>query len=110
MTISFDMPSMTFWAKATSQELAMLDLQELFNYIFGAHPDTTIAFLEWLPESDASADIKHQGAHKLTMMQAPNLYSNEDCDKRSTMQSWALHNVPAGLWNSFRNHTAYYTP
>jgi len=107
MTISFDMPSMTFWAKATSQELAMLDLQELHSHIFGAHPDTTIAFLEWLPESDASTDVKEQGARKLTMMQAPNRYCNEDCDKRGTMLSWALHNVPAGLWHRFRNSVAY---
>jgi hypothetical protein len=104
MTISFKRPDHHFWANATSTELYSLDLHELFTHLFCANQRTTEAFLEWLPESyHATNEMRKQSSIKLSMLKAPITYSNEDCDKRQDISSWALHSVPAGLWMEFRN-------
>ena len=108
MTISFDRPSRHFWAQASSDTLYKMDLHELFVHIFSVNEATTIAFLQWLPSSYyAGLELREQAVHKLTMLQAPISYSNEDCDNRSHMASWAMAQVPAATWVEFRNTVAY---
>ena len=108
MTISFKHPSHQFWSEATSHELYMLDLHELFTHLFCAKQTTTVEFLQWLPSCyHASPELEVEANHKLAMLQAPITYSNEDCDRRSTVSSWAMDSVPAGRWLDFRNQVAY---
>lgn len=108
MTISFKRPDHGFWANATSDELYMLDLQELFTHLFCANQRTTEAFLKWVPSSyHAGLELSEQAAHKLVMLTAPITYSNEDCDKRQDVSAWAMANVPAGMWVEWRNVVAY---
>lgn len=108
MTISFNRPDYGFWANATSDELYMLDLQELFTHLFCANQRTTEAFLQWVPSSyHAGLELSEQAAHKLAMLTAPITYSNEDCDKRQDVSAWAMANVPAGMWVEWRNVVAY---
>jgi hypothetical protein len=108
MTISFKRPDYNFWATATSHELYMLDLQELFNHVFQAKQETTMEFLKWLPTSfHMGASLSEQAASKLAMLQAPITYSNEDCDRRQCISAWAMNSVPAAAWMNFRNEEAW---
>lgn len=107
MTISFQRPCPKFWVNATSHELYRMDLQELLIHIFGTNSRTTIDFLKWLPSSyHAGLELCEQAAGKLAMLEAPITYSNEDCDRRQTMVSWAMTTVPAAMWSDFRNDEA----
>ena len=108
MAISFNRPSHQFWSEATSHELYMLDLHELFTHLFCAKQATTVDFLQWLPSCyHASPELKVEANHKLAMLQAPITYCNEDCDRRSAVSSWVMNTVPAGRWVDFRNQVAY---
>jgi len=108
MALSFDRPSRHFWAEASSDDLYRMDLHELFTHIFSVNEATTITFLQWLPSSyRASLELCEKAVHKLAMLQAPISYSNEDCDRRSDMISWAMNEVPAAVWVEFRNTVAY---
>ena len=107
MTISFNHPSHQFWSEATSHELYMLDLHELFTHLFCAKQTTTVEFLQWLPTCYYASELCADASHKLAMLQAPITYSNEDSDRRQTVSSWAMNCVPAGRWVDFRNHVAY---
>ena len=108
MAISFKHPSYQFWAEATSHELYMLDLHELFTHLFCAKQATTVEFLQWLPSSyHASLTLETEAKCKLVMLQAPITYSNEDSDRRQAVSAWAMNSVPAGRWVDFRNHVAY---
>jgi hypothetical protein len=108
VTISFKRPDHRFWSNATSNDLYMLDLQELFTHLFCANQRTTEAFLKWVPSScHAGLELSEQAAHRLAMLTAPITYSNEDCDRRQCMSAWAMANVPAGMWVEFRNWVAY---
>jgi hypothetical protein len=107
MTLSFKRPDHHFWANATSHELYSLDLQELFAHLFCANQRTTEAFLAWFPESYyATPELCKQAANTLAMLQAPIFYCNQDCDNRQAVSSWAMNNVPAGLWVEFKNLVA----
>jgi hypothetical protein len=107
MTLSFKRPDHHFWANATSDELYSLDLQELFTHLFCANQRTTEAFLTWLPESYYATDeLRTQAAGKLSMLQSPIFYCNQDCDNRQHVSSWAMNTVPAGLWVEYKNHLA----
>jgi hypothetical protein len=108
MAISFKHPSHQFWSEATSHELYMLDLHELFTHLFCAKQATTVEFLQWLPSSyHASLTLETEAKCKLVMLQAPITYSNEDSDRRQAVSAWAMNCVPAGRWVDFRNHVAY---
>ena len=37
---------------------------------------------------------------------APITYCNEDCDRKSTICTWAMTSVPAKFWVDFRNEEA----
>ena len=108
MAVSFKHPSHQFWSEATSHELYMLDLHELFTHLFCAKQATTVEFLEWLLSCyHASPDLCAEAKYRLVMLQAPITYSNEDCDRRQSVSAWAMHTVPAGRWVDFRNQVAY---
>jgi hypothetical protein len=108
MPVSFLPIDRHFWAKASRSELHSLNLQDLFDHIFQGHSSTAEAFLEWLPASrHADIALCEQAAHKLTMLQAPISYCNEDVDRHQTISSWAMANVPAALWVEFRNTVAW---
>lgn len=107
MTLSFRPIDRTFWAAADSHALFMLDLQEVFNHIFSGHYQTTESFLRWLPSSyGADLELCEAAAHKLSMLTAPITYCNEDCDRKSTICTWAMTSVPAKFWVDFRNEEA----
>lgn len=108
MPISFDRPNSRFWANASSDELYMLNLQELFDHIFYAHYSTTIDFLSWLPSAyEVSEELCKEAANKKLMLQTPISYSNEDIDRKANIASWAIDRVPAKFWRDFRNTIAY---